>query len=193
MLEKIKSECLCLKEYKSREFILYNSDITKLEVDCIVNAANNELGDGAGINGAICDKGGKDLLKEMKSHKYCYDGQTIMTEPHGLPCKKILHTVGPRYSSIDPIAIESSRCKLSSCYYQSLSLANKNKLCSIGFPCISTGIFSYPLKEATHVAINTILDYFDDHPDSTVKAVIFCVFTEEQVMTYMQLLESIIV
>lgn len=191
MIEDLKRDALSCKEYKGRDIIVYHGDITQVEVDCIVNAANNQLGDGAGINGQICKKGGKDLLAEMKSKKGCFDGEAVMTESYGMPCKKIIHTVGPIYKSNSDVEIESCRCKLSSCYYQSLSLANKNNLCSIGFPCISTGIFHYPLKEATHITINSVLDYFDDHPDSIVKHVLFCVYNDEQTATYLEFIETI--
>ena len=133
-------------------------DITEKDYDIIVNAANNRLSGGAGVDGMIHYKAGPSLLKECLSLNGCETGKAKMTDSYNLPCKKIIHTVGPIYSSNN---IDAPKL-LKSCYKTCMELAEKYRVdnnlerITIGFPCISTGIYGYPKEEASHIAIDTI-------------------------------------
>lgn len=185
----LKSE----RKYKNINLIIIKGDITKLKTDCIVNAANEDLIDGCGINGAIINGAGKNILIEMNKLNGCFTGQSKITKNYNLKCKCIIHTVGPNVLKYDNCSTERYRNKLSSCYYQSLSIANENKYKSISFPCLSTGIYSYPLDEATHIAINSVLDYIDDNNNTYIKDIVFCVFNDEQENIYQQYFNTILI
>lgn len=147
------------------ELNVIKGDITKFDGDIIVNAANKTLLGGGGVDGAIHRKAGKELLEECRKLHGCETGEAKITNAYNLPCKKIIHTVGPVYSKSK--ALECERL-LKNAYYNSLSLAKKYKEennleeVSIAFPCISTGIYHYPKEEACMVAINTCKE-FDDN------------------------------
>lgn len=147
------------------ELDVIKGDITKFDGDIIVNAANKTLLGGGGVDGAIHRKAGKELLEECRKLHGCETGEAKITNAYNLPCKRIIHTVGPVYSKSK--ALECERL-LKNAYYNSLSLAKKYKEennleeVSIAFPCISTGIYHYPKEEACMVAINTCKE-FDDN------------------------------
>lgn len=133
------------------------ADITTLDTDIIVNAANKSLLGGGGVDGQIHRVAGKDLLKECMTLGGCETGESKMTDAYLLPCKKVIHTVGPIYKK----GRDNERL-LSNCYISSIKLAEeyriKNNLdrVSIAYPCISTGVYGYPKEEAAGVAINTL-------------------------------------
>lgn len=134
-------------------------DITSLDVDIVVNAANKSLLGGGGVDGAIHRKAGRELLEECRTLGGCETGEAKMTNGYNMPCKKIIHTVGPVYSNK-----ESDSINLYNCYANSMKLAyqylegnNLDKV-SIAFPCISTGIYGYPKEEAASIAIKAIKD-----------------------------------
>lgn len=133
-------------------------DITEKGYDIIVNAANRFLAGGGGVDGMIHYKAGPLLLKECLSLNGCETGNAKMTESYNLPCKKIIHTVGPIYS----VNILEAPKLLKSCYKSCMELAEKYRIennlekITIGFPCISTGIYGYPKEEASQIAIDTI-------------------------------------
>ena len=160
-------------------------DITSLEVNIVVNAANKTLLGGGGVDGAIHRKAGRELLEECKMLHGCETGEAKMTKGYNMPCDRIIHTVGPVYSNR-----ESDATNLYNCYANSMKLAYdymlKEKLdrLSIAFPCISTGIYGYPKKEAAKVAIKAVRDNSFDNVD-----VYFVCFEEEDYLIYNELLK----
>lgn len=135
---------------------IIKQDITLMDVDCIVNAANNQLKQGGGVCGAIFDKAGKsELAKACSNYGYCDTGEAVITPGFNLKAKYIIHTVGPIY--VDGTQNESKFLKL--CYRNSLELAKKNNIRSIAFPLISSGIYRYPKLEAFETAYREISDF----------------------------------
>ena len=157
-------------------------DITSLNVDIIVNAANKTLLGGGGVDGAIHRKAGKELLEECKTLGGCNTGEAKMTDAYNLPCKKIIHTVGPVYSKSKK---EESERLLKNAYKNSLVLAekyrNENNLdkITIAFPCISTGVYHFPKEDASFIAISTVKEFDNDKID-----VSFVCFDEESYNIY---------
>jgi len=137
---------------------LWQGNITILEVDSIVNAANDRLGDGAGVNGAIQSAAGPDLLKECLTLGGCETGLAKITKGYDLPAKHVIHAVGPVYYSGD---VENKATELRSCYKTSLEITVQNDLKHIAFPSLSTGIFGYPIEDATHIALDATRLFLD--------------------------------
>ena len=141
---------------------LIKGDITKLKVDAIVNAANSTLMGGGGVDGAIHRAGGPAILEECKKivarQGGCKAGEAVITTGGDLPAKYVIHTVGPVWNG----GKKNEAALLASCYKNSLKLAVENKIVSVGFPNISTGIYNYPKKEAAEIAVNTVEDIFPD-------------------------------
>ncbi len=152
-----------------RGIYLELGDITKLNVDCIVNAANKSLLGGGGVDGAIHRAAGPGLLKECRKLHGCKTGEAKITNGYNLPAKHVIHTVGPIYSG-HPM----DQRHLHSCYYNSLELAKENGIHSIAFPAISTGAYSYPLKDAVCVAMKAISGWMTDNKDYEMVIIISC-------------------
>jgi len=156
-------------------------DITKLSVDAIVNAANRSLLGGGGVDGAIHRAAGFDLLKECMTLNGCETGQSKITGAYKLPCKYVIHTVGPvyhYYASTGSAQVQEAAELLASCYRTSLAIAKEKGIKSIAFPCISCGVYGYPKADAAKIALKTIKESnFDGE-------VIICCFCEADATYY---------
>jgi O-acetyl-ADP-ribose deacetylase (regulator of RNase III) len=146
-------------------------DITTLNVDAIVNAANETLLGGGGVDGAIHRAAGPDLLAECRTLHGCQTGEAKITKGYNLPARHVIHTVGPIWSQHSP---ETADQLLVNCYINSLKLCLKNDLQTIAFPAISTGIYGFPPERAAPLVINTVAKFCKTHPE--IQEVIFCCF-----------------
>ena len=161
---------------------LHRGDITQLKVDAIVNAANQTLLGGGGVDGAIHRAAGPELLKECRTLNGCETGYAKITQGYKLPAKFVIHTVGPMYYN----GRNNEEEKLASCYRRSLEIAEIHQVKSIAFPNISTGVYGYPKEEAAQIAIQTVRHFAEKK--NQIDEVIFCVFDEENYLLYQQLL-----
>lgn len=148
-------------------------DITKLECDCIVNAANPSLLGGGGVDGAIHRAAGPLLREECRKLGGCKTGDAKITKGYNLPVKHVIHTVGPIYSGTREDALH-----LWLCYHRCLDLAMENYLHTIAFPAISTGAYRYPIKEAARVAVHAVYDWLKQNKRYDMR-VIFACFNDE--------------
>ena len=156
-------------------------DITTLDVDAIVNAANTSLLGGGGVDGAIHRAAGKELLAECRTLNGCRTGEAKITKGYNLKARHVIHTVGPVYSD----GRQGEPELLAACYRNSLALAVENGLKTIAFPLISTGVYGYPLEEATPIALREIKAFLETHPD--FERVIVACFSRKAYDLYMQL------
>lgn len=160
-------------------------DITQQDTEAIGNAANSALAGGGGVDGAIHRAGGPTLMAELRAkYKGCPTGSAVMTGGGNLRAKYVIHAVGPRYSgsSKDPEL-------LSSAYRKSLELCTQNKISSIAFPSISTGIYGYPVEEASRIALKTAMDYLKEHPE--INLVRFVLFDSNTFRIYQEALKEL--
>ncbi len=151
---------------------IIHADITKLKVDAIVNAANNALMGGGGVDWAIHKAAGNELLEECRTLKGCETGQSKITKGYNLSAKFIIHTVGPVWNN----GTENEEELLRSCYLASLQLANNNHIKTIAFPSISTGAYRFPFDKAFKIAYETIRSYLLEHP--SIEKVFMVFYTE---------------
>ena len=164
---------------------IVQGDITQEETEAIGNAANSALAGGGGVDGAIHRAGGPSIMSELRAmYTGCPTGSAVITGGGNLKTKYVIHAVGPRYSGSpkDPEL-------LSSAYRKSLELCTQNKIASIAFPSISTGIYGYPVEEASRIALKTVIDFLKDHPE--IKLVRFVLFDSKTFNVYEEALKEL--
>ena len=159
---------------------IIQGDITKLEVDAIVNAANASLLGGGGVDGAIHRAAGARLLEACRKLNGCGPGEAKITPGYSLPAKYVIHTVGPVYNG----GYEGEPEILYSCYRNSLALAIDNQIKTIAFPCISTGIYGYPFQEACKIALNAVFDFM--LYEQNMKIFLVC-YSDRDYMEYLKM------
>ncbi len=157
----------------SERMIVVQGDITKQEVDAIVNAANESLRGGGGVDGAIHRAAGPELLEECRRVGRCPTGEARITKGYRLPARYVIHTVGPVWRGGDKGEAEL----LASCYRNSLELAVQHGVRTIAFPGISTGVYGYPLEAATRIAMTTVKECLERMP--SIEQVRFVTFGDE--------------
>ena len=163
---------------------IIQGDITRLQVDAIVNAANKSLLGGGGVDGAIHRAAGPGLVEECRKLNGCEAGNAKITGGHNLQASFVIHAVGPVWQG----GKKEEENLLSSCYKRSLEIAVENHLKSIAFPNISTGIYGFPKEKAAGIAISTVTSFLNQNPK--IKKVIFAVFDEENYEIYQNLVLS---
>ena len=173
----MENEILC-------KLVVMQGDITRLEVDAIVNAANQSLLGGGGVDGAIHRAAGPELLEACKTIGGCPTGEARITKGYRLTAKYVIHTVGPVYSG-KPEDAEL----LESCYRNSLTLAVENNVKSIAFPAISCGVYGYPIDDACKIAVDTAKRFIESDP--SIEKVIFILFSEGDRVIYDEYLVSL--
>ena len=172
-----------ISEKVKNQIHVEQGDITKLDCDGIVNAANRSLLGGGGVDGAIHRAAGPELLAECRTLHGCRTGEAKITKGYRLRAKYIIHTVGPIYSGTAEDAAQ-----LADCYRNSLNLAKEHDVHSIAFPAISTGVYGYPLEEATEIAVKTVAQWLKAHVDYAMQ-VIFCCFDARTERVYQAKME----
>ena len=155
---------------------IITADITKLEVDAIVNAANCSLLGGGGVDGAIHWAAGGELLEACRKFNGCKTGEARITPGFKLPAKFVIHTPGPVWHGGNHNEAEL----LKNCYINSLALAKENLCRTIAFPCISTGVYHFPKEQAAKIAVETVLSNIT----APIKKVIFCCFSDSDAEIY---------
>jgi O-acetyl-ADP-ribose deacetylase (regulator of RNase III) len=159
------------------KIVIQQGDITRLQVDAIVNAANSRLLGGGGVDGAIHRAAGPRLLAECRTLGGCPTGEARITAGYNLPARHVIHTVGPVYSGRPQDAQ-----LLAACYTNSLQLAVDNHLSSIAFPAISCGVYGYPIEEAAQIALKRCTGFLERHPE--LDRVVFVLFSEADRQVY---------
>ncbi|MBF0452378.1 MAG: O-acetyl-ADP-ribose deacetylase [Candidatus Magnetomorum sp.] len=165
------------------KIVIQKGDITQLSVDAIVNAANNSLLGGGGVDGAIHMAAGPELVEECKALNGCKTGEAKMTGGYRLKARHVIHTVGPIYSGSpdDPKT-------LARCYQNCLQIAQTNDIKTIAFPAISCGVYGYPLSDACKIAVETTLEMLSQCP--IIEQVIFMLFSDDTYSIYINYINT---
>lgn len=170
---------LLTAEVKSARLDVILADITTLDVDAIVNAANTSLLGGGGVDGAIHRAAGKELLAECRSLDGCATGSAKITRGYKLPARHVIHAVGPVWGG----GRSNEEALLASCYRTAIGLARTHRLASIAFPAISTGVYRFPLEPAARIAVGTVVSELAAS-DTDVRRVVFCCFNRAAAEPY---------
>ncbi|HEV2293758.1 MAG TPA: O-acetyl-ADP-ribose deacetylase [Tepidisphaeraceae bacterium] len=169
----------------ARQIEVIEADITTLAVDAIVNAANESLLGGGGVDGAIHRAAGPQLLQECKTIGGCPTGEARLTNGYNLPAKYVIHTVGPVWQG----GGHGEDDLLAACYRHSLSIALRHQIRSIAFPAISTGVYRFPLNRAAAIAANEVDRFLQTYPQ--FDRVIFCCFGKESRAAYERAVQAL--
>lgn len=161
---------------------LAKGDITRCAVDAIVNAANESLLGGGGVDGAIHRAAGPELLAACRLLDGCRTGEAKITPGFRLKAAHVIHTVGPVWRG----GSHGEAGLLASCYRKSLELADANGIRTLAFPAISTGIYGYPLDQATSIAVGTVRQYLENQPQTTITEITFVCFDDATLRAYEQ-------
>lgn len=159
-------------------------DITSLEIDAIVNAANNSLLGGGGVDGAIHRAAGPELLDECETLDGCATGHAKITDGYELPARKVIHAVGPIYWKTKSEGRHTQL--LSGCYRKSLELCVEHGLKSIAFSALSTGVYGYPSGEASKVALETVRTFLEEGKGDDMERIVFCNFMQKDESAYFE-------
>ncbi|GMG97805.1 O-acetyl-ADP-ribose deacetylase [Tepidimicrobium xylanilyticum] len=169
--------------YNKTKINIIQGDITKMEVDAIVNAANNTLLGGGGVDGAIHRAGGPTILEQCKKIGGCPTGEARITTAGNMPSRYVIHTVGPVYRD----GTRGEEKLLYNAYYNSLKLAKEYNLKTIAFPAISTGVYNYPKLDAAEVATRAVMDFIAK--ENFIEEVYFVLFNQDNYQIYKEILD----
>ncbi|RMH55556.1 MAG: O-acetyl-ADP-ribose deacetylase [Candidatus Hydrogenedentota bacterium] len=169
---------------RERVWEVFQGDITTLDVDAIVNAANRTLLGGGGVDGAIHRAAGPGLLEECRMLRGCETGDAKITNGYRLPARYVIHAVGPVWGG----GTRGEDELLAGCYRKSLQLGEEKGIRSIAFPAISTGVYRFPKERAARIAVETCRKYFEEHPKSSITRLVFACFDAETKAIYEGLL-----
>jgi len=172
--------------YKGKKIKIVQGDITRIKTDAIVNAANEGLRGGGGVDGAIHRAAGPSLMEETRKIGRCPTGQAVITGAGNLQAKYVIHTVGPIWAG----GGSGEADLLKSAYASSLKIAREHGVVSIAFPSISTGIYGFPIEKAAPIAVRAALDHLDE--DTTLEEVQFVLFSKPDYEVYQRVLEGIL-
>ena len=165
---------------------IIDGDITQQQVDAIVNAANNSLLGGGGVDGAIHRAAGPQLLAECRTLNGCRTGEAKITKGYRLPAKFVIHTVGPVWRG----GKANEEQLLENCYRNSLQLAVEHNLKTIAFPSISTGVYGFPIERASRIAIRTVKTFLEN--DESIQKVLFVCFGQHDYQVYQEAVEEVL-
>lgn len=173
------------KEINESVLELIRGDITEQDTDAIVNAANSSLLGGGGVDGAIHRAGGPIILEECRKLDGCPTGEAKTTSAGNMKASYVIHTVGPVWHG----GTQNELALLKSCYLRSMQEAERCKLSSISFPSISTGVYRFPVKQASEIALKTVVDYLNG--TTNIKRVVFVLFSEKDLNVFNETLVTL--